>query len=1027
MQWMNCSDRMDHYVIKKDGTAVDIEYFMATHVPFRDLEFIEFGDTDSKPVHLNEEQIYERYIVNKSGKHQMLVVRGTNGTGKSHLICWLHNRFVSDWTNYNPEKEKVVFLRRLGNTVRGAVQQMLDKGIVQDKELQDKFIKFVSATESQGEEELKTTIYSEYAKRVLTDSTNQVFKSIECKNIVAFLHDTRVQDYMMRPEGPIDRCYRMITTGAKSVVADEGDMIFSPEDFHFPKELTRAVKNESAEEVKSFYLFDLREDEKIIQKLADYLNHFTSRVIQSCANITSENARDLFVNLRKSLFKEGKKLTIFIEDFTSFSIVESELITALSVENGGNYSDLCSVTSVIGITDGYYSSFRDNFKDRVTKQIRVTEHSFGGEAFLLELAARYLNAIYCSIDAVKDWYQGSVVGDTLPAAEYKLDFAWDAVNIGGIAYTLYPFNRKSLMDLYDRLKIKTPRNFLTYVIQHLFAQFADGMAYGDGWRFPELPSYIASATLQPPYADSVENSVYAEIDKQRLKILFSIWGDGTTEVTDGAIGGISKRFLKDIGFDGFRGVDSVLQNKEAKEHGKALEHQGGKEATSDRPAPRLTPEESSFYRKKQDIESWFEEKKTLEYTSDYNKWVADFVVQGIAWQDEGFPGDLVAKRYRSGNFVAIEDSRLDMDRNKAIVVIERSTESRTVLMGLAFFDFYKNWDFEDAAYYQLVLVNWLEKNKQTFIDRLFGETVGTTEHPILTWCLAVEYLQKLLYGEKLQFLPEEELLRQLVIGKSNERNDRRLNSDWNDVLTFLSNQTSVKGIIHNYLAAGSNTIMGIVGESTAGGVPFYRTRELLNSVNHLKEKGWDICDELVSGESMQYENVRAYLKSLYVKIHAVVEGEKKLAESALKNFEKLIGEKPSEEDYMDVVAEIRKFYETCHAAHESYATELKIKFDGEPQEQAKTAVGCYKKLKEEQKNANEIQLLQFYSQRPVEKLQSIIDALTAVETFAAKLKETHRKMLGDVEQVDSLVLEAACTKLEELSNRITEMEVAEWF
>lgn len=1020
MQWTNCSDRMDQYVIKKDGTAVDIEYFMATHVPFRDLEFIEFGDTDSKSIHLNEEQIYERYIVNKSGKHQMLIVRGTNGTGKSHLICWLHNRFVSDWTNYNPEKEKVVFLRRLGNTVRGAVQQMLDEGIVQDKELQEKFERFTSSAESQNEEELKTTIYSEYAKRVLTDSTSKIFRPIVCKNIAAFLYDTRVQEYMMRSDGPIDRCYQMITVGAKTVVTDATEVIFKVEDFKFPKEVARSIVGKSAEEVSSFYRDDLREDEKMIQKLADYLNHFTSGVIQSCANITSENARDLFVNLRKSLFKEGKKLTIFIEDFTSFSIVESELITALSVENGGNYSDLCSVTSVIGITDGYYSSFRDNFKDRVTKQIKVTEQSFGGEAFLLEMAARYLNAIYCGIDAVKDWYQGSAVGDTLPTAEYKPDFVWDAVDIGGITYTLYPFNRKSLMTLYDRLKIKTPRNFLTYVIQHFFAQFADGMAYGDGWRFPELPSYIASATLQPPYADSVENSVYAETDKQRLKILFSIWGDGTTEVTDGAIGGISQKFLKDIGFDGFRGVGSVSQNKEAKEHGKVLEHQGGKEAMSDRPAP----EESSFYRKKQDIESWFEEKKTLEYTSDYNKWVADFVVQGIAWQDEGFPGDLVTKRYRSGNFVAIEDSRLDM-RNKAIVVMERSTESRTVLMGLALFNFYKNWDFEDAAYYQMVLINWLEKNKQIFIHRLFGGTVGTTEHPILTWCLAVEYLQKLLYGEKLQFLPEEELLRQLVIGKSNERNDRRLNSDWNDVLTFLSNQTSVKGVIHNYLAAGSNTIMGIVGESAAGGVPFYRTRELLNSVNHLKAKGWDICDELTGGEAMQYENVRAYLKSLYVKIHAVVESEKKLAESVLKNFERLIGEKPSEEDYMEVVAEIRKFYETCHTAHESYATELKIKFDGEPQEQAKIAVGCYKKLKEEQKNVNEIQSLQFYSQRPVEKLQSIIDALTSVETFAAKLKETHRKMLGNVEQIDSLVLEAACTKLEELSNRITEMEVAE--
>lgn len=1025
MQWVNCSDRMDQYVIKKDGTAVDIEYFMATHVPFRDLEFIEFGDTDSKSIRLNEEQIYEGYIVNRTGKHQMLIVRGTNGTGKSHLICWLHNRFVSDWTNYNPEKEKVVFLRRLGNTVRGAVQQMLDEGIVQDKELQEKFIKFISAAESQSEEELKTTIYSEYAKRVLTDSTNHVFKSIECKNIAAFLHDTRVQDYMMRPEGPVDKCYQMITTGAKSVVTDEVDTIFSTEDFRFPKEVARAIKNESAEEVKSFYLFDLREDEKMIQKLVDYLNHFTSGVMQSCANITSENARDLFVNLRKSLYKEGKKLTIFIEDFTSFSIVESELITALSVENGGNYSDLCSVTSVIGITDGYYSSFRDNFKDRVTKQIKVTEQSFGGDKFLLEMAARYLNAIYCGTDAVKDWYQGSAVGDTLPVTEFKLDYEWDSVDIDGVTYTLYPFNRRSLLAFYNLLKVKTPRNFLTYVIQHFFALFADGMEYGEGWRFPELPSYIASVSLQPPYADSVENLPYSETDKQRLKILFSIWGDGTTEATDGAIGGISKRFLRDIGFGAFQGVSSTSQGKTSSGQLDASNAQKTIAASPERSAPRLTPEESSFHRKKQDIQSWFDEKKTLEYSSDYNKWVASFVVQAIPWQDEGFPGDFVTKRYRSGNFVAIEDSRLDMDTNKAIVIIERSPESRTVLMGLTLFDFYKNWDFEDAAYYQLVLINWLEKNKQIFIDRLFGKTVGTTEHPILTWCLAVEYLQRLLYGEKLQFLPDEELLRQLVIGKSNVRNDRRLNSDWNDVLTFLSNQTSVKGVINNYLTAGSNTIMGIVGERAAGGVPFYRTRELLNSVNHLKVKKWDICDELKGGESEPYENVRKHLKSLYAKIYTVIESEKKLAETALKNFENLIGEKPSEEDYMDVVAEIQKFYVTCHTAHESYTTELKMKFDGEPQEQAQIAIGYYQNLKEKLENADTIELLQFFSQRPVEKMQSIIDALNSVEDFAKKQKEAHSKMLGDVEQVDSLVLEAACTKLEELSNRIAEMEVAE--
>ena len=95
MNWIDCSDRMNQHVIKKDGTAVDIEYFMATHVPFRNLEFMEFGDSDAKPLHLSEEQIYDQYIVNRAGRHQMLIVRGTHGSGKSHLICWLHNRYNS--------------------------------------------------------------------------------------------------------------------------------------------------------------------------------------------------------------------------------------------------------------------------------------------------------------------------------------------------------------------------------------------------------------------------------------------------------------------------------------------------------------------------------------------------------------------------------------------------------------------------------------------------------------------------------------------------------------------------------------------------------------------------------------------------------------------------------------------------------------------------------------------------------------------------------------------------------------------
>ncbi len=157
----------------------------------------------------------------------------------------------------------------------------------------------------------------------------------------------------------------------------------------------------------------------------------------------------------------------------------------------------------------------------------------------------------------------------------------------------------------------------------------------------------------------------------------------------------------------------------------------------------------------------------------------------------------------------------------------------------------------------------------------------------------------------------------------------------------------------------------------------------------------------------------------------MIEGEKKLTQSALKRFEELVGNHPSEEDYLDVVEKIQEFYVRCHSAHEHYDTGLKVKFDGEPQEQARRAMGYYRKLKESLQKEDEIQLLQLFSQRPLEELQSIMDGLTRVESFAAELGERHRNMLGDVEQVDSLILEAAREKLERLSKRIEEMEVAE--
>ena len=1064
MNWKDYSDRMSRYVIKKDGTAVDNEYFMATHVPFRKLELIESGDTESESVNLTEEEIYDKYILNRSNRHQMIIVRGDNGTGKSHLICWLHNRFVSDEENYNPNAEKVIFLRRLENTVKGAMQQILDDGIVQDNELREKFERFCNADKSQSKEEYKTSIYSEYVNKVATDSTDpdpkKFPKKILRSDIASFLHDSRVQKYMMRSGGPVEKCYQLITGGAQKQKiftdeteekdtdetrekdTDEADLIFKNQDFDFPRDVRREINNSAAEEVKNYYRDELSED-GAITKLVSYLNHFTSRVMQSCANITSENARDLFVNLRKSLHKEGKNLTIFIEDFTSFSIMQSGLITALAVENGGEYNDLCRVNSVIGITDAYYTSFLDNFKDRVTIQIKVTEQSFSDKNFLLELAARYLNATYSTREQIVQWYQNNRANGSLPDPVFTPNMEWDYVEIDGKKYTLYPFNKKSLIVLYGGERFytqntlnnsktipdrglknkKTPRNYLSKIIHPLFIQFADGMVYGNNLTFPEITD-INYDKLKPPYADNIENTGLSDIDKQRLKILFQIWGNGKTDVSNGKIGGIPAEFLKQIGLADFQGtgssdVSNPTMAPNVPQPAIARKPDENKPSIN---THQLTQKDIDFSRRKDDIESWFDEKKTLEYSSDFNKWVGSFVAQAIDWQGEGLPGEFVITRLKSGSFVYIEDSKQDT-KNRAAVILKRSSESRTILMGLALFNSYNHsWDFDNAPYYQLVMINWIEHSKQEIINNIFGDSIGTKEHQVITWCIAAEYIERLLSGENLDKLSTGKLL-QHIFGNLKDNQVYRTNDDWNDVLTYLHHQKAMQEQIHDYMKRGSNTLMGVVGDASSGKVKFFRTAELFNSIEHLKNAGWDISSELQNPTVKFFDSIRTFLIGLYTKVQAVTDREKSLSEGTIKKFEDLIGTDPTEQDYINAVNWISKFLVTCSTAHDPSSRTFQSWVDEPPAEdQARNAITLYQTLKKAVQSNNRMELLLVFSKAPREKLDEINSVLSKIEAFAKTLQAKHSKLLGNVKEIDPLFLEGTLTKLEQLSNTISSME-----
>ena len=422
MSWEQYKSVMERFAIKTDDMATEDAYFMATHMPFSQLAVYEGGRTQSAPKMFSEEEVFSRLICNPGNDHRMIIVRGDNGTGKSHLIRFLKAKLEnSPATVYNPATEQLIFLRRLNNSVRGVFSQLIEQDVIKDPAVSQKIKKFIDSSDSKDEAAFLTDILYSYIAAVSNDQTGDTYKPVICRDIASYLSDSRVKDHLLREGGAISRCYTVITAPSNQVL--KTTEVFTDEDFDIRKIITAVIKQGDPQ--ASDFASTIKGEKDEIHKLVNYLNRFTSEVVKRCADISSESTKAVFEQLRKDLKKQGKNLTLFIEDFTGFTGIDSELITVLSTEHGGDYADLCRVTSIIGITNDYYDQFRDNFTDRVTHQISVTDDSFGTADFLTQMAGRYINSIYCDPEILRAWNTQGANFEDLPINTFTPPCEWD--------------------------------------------------------------------------------------------------------------------------------------------------------------------------------------------------------------------------------------------------------------------------------------------------------------------------------------------------------------------------------------------------------------------------------------------------------------------------------------------------------------------------------------------------------------------------------------------------------------------------
>lgn len=1051
MKWEQYRTVMERYAIKTDDMATEDAYFMSTHMPFSSLElfrggYYEAGKMSAPAKLVSEDEAFEQLIYNPDNEHRMVIVRGNHGTGKSHLIRYLKGKFErSPSTIYNPTTEQLVFLRRLNNSVRGAFSQLLEQDAIKDPDVAEKLRKFVASSDSKDEDSFKTEILYAYIASVRSDTSGKPYKPVQCRDIASYLADSRVSEFLLREGGAISKCYHIITAPSTQVLQDT--TVFSHEDFDEKKVIKPVVKEGDPQAI--IFAKSLKGDEDEITKLINYLNGFTREVIQRCADISSENAETIFAQLRRDLKKQGKNLTIFIEDFTGFTGIDQELITALSYEHGGDYADLCRVTSVIGITNDYYYAFRGNFKDRVTHQIEVTERSYGTDEFIVQMAARYLNAIYCEPDKLRSWNDAGSDMRELPISDFRPPCQWETANIGEKPVTLYPFNRHALLTLYDSLAPKSPRMFLRNVIRVQLKEYFDGKLYGDTWYFPMNPGNTQMSN--DPHSSAIDRlESLGSDDKNRLKTLLAIWGDGSAsgvQETDGTLyfGSLNQAFLADIGLNAFTGIGEIIDKtlrKATPPVGKSKPLAVPESVPVQYAATPELPKAPShvdgatknYQRFKADITAWFTKGEPLKYDPDYRGWLRALVrgdtkqCGAINWQDIGIPAYIAEERLSDLGYYYIDDQSSPINADRAIVYVDRSPESRDVLMALNELNYAKGWDFEGAAYYQQRLITWLERRKPEIIEKVTATKPGEAPLPVLEWCLALQYLRACILGQKVDTTSPYAAIKSLFAEFKKDDSIKRDTREWNDLIQFLLNHNSDFESALTFLRRGSSTVMGAVHLSVdANTKACLRADELVLAAEKLMAVNWDIEKELpknIPAKHLLY-NPATLLKSLYPNIRKAMSADTREAAQVVGKLEEYIGEL-TQKNLVEALADIQQLFSVFAANGIIGSTDLKVKYEKPPIDTAKAVMSHVQRINAVS-SASPVQQLTAYSSNP---LHMLYDFLRDIQKIAQKADQEAEKAQKDMKALGSFsdmgeLSESALTTMRVIYSQLENMEVNE--
>lgn len=743
-------------VIAKAALDIDRSTFLATHMPMREIVYekspLEIENTSEQNL------LAELERMTQEDQHVFAVVKGIPGTGKSHLIRWLFERYKQQ----HPE-DRVLLIERANASLRKTIQQIIDSGVFQSPKLNEQLNQLRNATSILSSEGLADTLLNNL--QVATSEVTwheKLHRRISAERISTFLLDQTVREHFKRPDGPIERVVKYLQEG-RGIRSDEVPG-FKPEELVLDPQQRGKISHEGYRNVQEVADDISRDNSKQRDQLTRYLNFLlTNYAISRTANLTSSDLREMFNELRRHLQQQKQNLALFIEDITAFTGIDAGLIDVLITQHtGGANRAFCRLTSVIGITDAYFTdNLPDNVRERITHQLTLNAKAGVDESDMLrdgntivEFAARYLNAIRLDEEDLERWEKRGAIETSLPNACISCRFREPCHNAFGYANIsievgdtqaqvgLYPFNSTALVRMYRNLDSKysrTPRSLLDNILSYILQSYGEQVVSG---RFPPPPNKLVPSVVTQEFEPTAHARIVdqqGEQDAERLKTLFLYWGDKNVYKYGDHVGGLSPQVFEALALPVIDGRTDNMTDGSGLESGMIPgiavadgppAHASAEIQTLNAPDNPLPPikTQSDYI---DDISRWASDGYLpSQVANQLVQWLALLFQTGIEWEAYDLSLNHFPSPSRASTYFAIEGQAA---RIRGQLVFTQSSSLRYALDAVANLND-RNVELTPAQYgeHLVAIETWLQQEEKNIVDYVRLRAPVEVESNLLT-------------------------------------------------------------------------------------------------------------------------------------------------------------------------------------------------------------------------------------------------------------------------------------------------------